>query len=355
MTTSTPAEQLATDYAHLQNELRSLQSKIHMSDARDAMGDMDTRLKALPQAVKDLRSRCYAFETGLEGQAADMVQRWSAIQPAVSTFIDQQAIQHEMAIRPIEAKMGYLAGQMSSPEYALGQAKEVGAEIDNLENKISGAGSTASAMYSELSSQFQKLNEHITDLNYTFDQVDQGCFKLLPTEAPIMAVKATWTRDNREDRDDPQGVLYLTDQRIIFEQKQEVATKKVLFITTERKLVQQMALEFAVDRVTDVTGNKQGLFKNEDYLDMTLSTGAPVKSTQFHIFGQGCQYWVGLINRTRAHEFDKDRVMQLDPAEVEKVKNAPTICASCGGALPQVILRGQDAITCEYCGFTIRI
>ncbi len=184
MTTPTPAEQLATDYTRLQTELSSLQSKIHMSDARDAMGDMDTRLKTLPQAVRDLRGRCYAFETGLEGQASDMVQRWSAIQPAVSTFIEQQAIQLEMAIRPIEAKMGYLAGQMSNPEYALGQAKEVGAEIDNLENKVSGSSSTASAMYSELSSQFQKLNEHITDLNYTFDQVEQGCFQIIAHRSP---------------------------------------------------------------------------------------------------------------------------------------------------------------------------
>ncbi len=120
-----------------------------------------------------------------------------------------------------------------------------------------------------------------------------------------MAVKATWTRDNREDRDDPQGVLYLTDQRMIFEQKQEVATKKVLFITTERKLVQEMQLEFAVDRVTDVRGSKQGMFKNEDFLELTLATGAPVKSTQFHIFGQDCMAWVGLINRARTHEFDQ--------------------------------------------------
>lgn len=355
MTTPTPTEQFNASYGNLQNELRSLQSKIHMSDARDAMGDMDTRFKSLPQAVKDLRNRIYVFEMGLEGQAAEIVQRWSSIQPSVSVFIEQQATQLEMAIRPIEAKMGYLTGQMSNPEYVLGLVKEVEADIENLQNKVSGAVSTASAMYSELAGQFQILTRHITDLNYTFDQIDQASFRLLPTEAAIMAIKATWTRDNREDRDDPQGVLYLTDQRLIFEQKQELATKKVLFIITERKLVQQMQLEFAVDRVADVKGTKQGIFKNEDFLDLTLATGAPVKSTQFHIFGQDCQYWVGLINRVRTHEFDKDRVIRVDQVEVEKVKNAPTICTSCGGVLPTVILRGQDVITCEYCGFVIRL
>lgn len=355
MTTPSPAEQLNTSVTSLQNELGSLQSRVRMAEARDALGDLDARLKGLPQAVRDLRGRGYAFETGLEGQVLEMVQRWGTIQPAVASFIDQQAAQLEQSIQPVEGKVSYLAGQANDPEYALGQVKEVETEIENLGNKVSGAVSTAAGMYSEFSGQFQKIDRHLSDLKYTVEQVEQGCFKLLPTEGAILAVKATWTRDGREDRDDPQGVLYLTDQRLLFEQKQEVATKKVLFITTERKLVQQVALEIPVDCVTEVKGSKQGLFRNEDFLDMNLGSGAPVRAAQFHLFGQDCQAWVGLFNRVRAHEFDHDRVIQIDQAEAEKVKNAPTNCPACSGAITQVIVRGQDTITCEYCGHVIRL
>ena len=41
-----------------------------------------------------------------------------------------------------------------------------------------------------------------------------------------MGVKAVWTKDGKEDKSDPEGTLYLTDQRLLFEQKEEVATKK---------------------------------------------------------------------------------------------------------------------------------
>ena len=355
MTTPEPAEQLRTSYGQLQMSISSLQTKIHMSDARDALEDFDTKINGLPQAVKNLRARKYAFEAVLESQAEEFRQRWATTQPSVVMFIDQQATQLEYAIRPIEAKMSYLAGQMGNPEYALGLVSELEREVENLDDKVSGAVTTASGMYDELVNQFREVDDHIKDVNFTFDQLDQASFKLTPAESAIMAIKATMTRGNKEESGDPQGFLYLTDQRLLFEQKQEVATKKVLFITTERKLVQQLIMETAVAYVTDVKGVKQGLFKNEDYLYLTFTSGAPYRNTQFHIYGQDCQVWAGLINRVRAKEFDKDRVIQVDQAEVEKVKNAPSVCPACGGAINQVVLRGQDTITCEYCGHVIRL
>jgi len=45
----------------------------------------------------------------------------------------------------------------------------------------------------------------------------------------------------------------------------------------------------------------------------------------------------------------------IDQAEVEKVKSLPSQCPSCGGNLDQVVLRGQDSVKCEYCGYVIRL
>jgi hypothetical protein len=349
------AEQINADYSALQSTVSSLQEKVHMSEARSALAELDAKIKSLPQTIANLRSRKYAFDAVLESKAVDLLQRWAGVKPGVDLFIQQQTVQLETAIQPIEARMSYIAGQLSNPEYASGVVREVQAQASNLESKVSGAVSTASGMYSALSNQYYELDKHIDALNYTLDQIDQACFKMMAAESIIMAIKATWTRDGKEDRDDPQGNLYLTDQRLVYEQKQEVATKKVLFITTEKKMVQQVLFEAPIALVCDVKGSKQGLFKNEDYLDLTFAAGAPVKSAQFHIFGQDFKNWIELVNRACAHDFDKDRVIAPDRAEVEKIKAAPTVCPNCGGALPKVILRGQDTITCEFCGHVIRL
>lgn len=170
-----------------------------------------------------------------------------------------------------------------------------------------------------------------------------------------MAVEAVWTRDGKEDGSDPKGVIYLTDQRLLFEQKQEIATKKFLFITTATEKVQKLLFETPVALVQDVTASKQGLFKNQDFIDLRLASGAPFPTAQFHLNGQDSAGWAALIRQVKAHELDAERAVAVDQQAVEKVKTAPSKCPSCGGAITQPIMRGQDTINCEFCGAVIRL
>jgi len=167
-------------------------------------------------------------------------------------------------------------------------------------------------------------------------------------------VKAVWCKTGKEQKGDPAGILYLTDQRFLFEEKEEVATKKVLFIATEKEKRQVLQLEAPVALVDKVEISKQGLLKNEDHVEVHLSTGAPVAIADFHIWKENTS-WQALINRAKVKDFDMGRAMAVDQAAVAKVKSAPTQCPSCGGIINQEILRGQDNLTCEYCGFVIRL
>jgi DNA-directed RNA polymerase subunit RPC12/RpoP len=169
-----------------------------------------------------------------------------------------------------------------------------------------------------------------------------------------MAVKAVWCPDVKERDDDPEGVLYLTDQRLLFEQKEEVATKKILFIATEKQKVQDLKWETPVALIEEIKPSKQGLLKNEDHLDIRFGEGASLESVHIHIW-QECNEWVQLLNRAKTKDFDKTRAIAIDQAEVDKVKSAPSQCPSCGANITQVVLRGTESIKCEYCGYVIRL
>ncbi len=103
-----------------------------------------------------------------------------------------------------------------------------------------------------------------------------------------------------------------------------------------------------------VTTSKQGLMKNEDHIEIRFASGAPLEMAHLHIW-QDCETWQALLNRAKAREFDKDRAVAIDQAALDKVKAAPSQCPSCGGNISQVVLRGQDSIKCEFCGFVIRL
>ena len=54
----------------------------------------------------------------------------------------------------------------------------------------------------------------------------------MDAEAPLMATEAEWERDGEEG---PDGTLYLTDQRLLFEQNEEIATEKLFGLITTKK------------------------------------------------------------------------------------------------------------------------
>jgi hypothetical protein len=209
-------------------------------------------------------------------------------------------------------------------------------------------------MYDHINSEVTKFTSHLSELEFLVAQLAEASFQLLPTEGGIAAIKGIWCKTGKEQKGDPEGILYLTDQRILFEQNEEIVTKKVLFVATEKQKVQQLLVECPVALVEKVDLSKQGLLKNEDHIEVRFASGAPVEVAHFHIW-QDNVTWQQLINRAKSKDFDKGRAVGIDQAAMDKVKAAPSQCPSCGGTITQVVMRGMDSLTCEYCGFVIRL
>lgn len=348
-----PMEELQSDIRSMQSDLDTLRSGINLTSVRDALEDLDTKLTLLPQRIADLRTKNYPFEKTLETKTADLQKRWPQVRASVQAQAGVLGLQLRNSIQPLEHRMAQLVSthvvQMARP-----MADALESEISSLQSRVKSAESTLEGMYNTLSSEMEALFKHIDEIEWMIAQIAEAKFTLLPTEAGVKAVKAVWARDGKEDKNDPEGVLYLTDQRILFEQKQEVATKKVLFVTTEREKVQSLQFEAPLSQIKTVTANKQGLFKNEDFIKIEFESGAFSREVLMHIWQDSAE-WTGAINRVRTGDLDKDRTVEVDQTAVEKVKAAPTKCPNCGGILKKDVLRGQDSISCEYCGAVIRL
>ena len=183
------------------------------------------------------------------------------------------------------------------------------------------------------------------------------------------AVPANWKKPG--DKDGVEGVLILTDQRLIFEQKEEVATKKMLFITTEKQKVQALQWAVPVTQIEKATGSSRGLMGKDDFLTITLAEGAglagpegqalydemgrPLRTTDLHLKGEKGEAWQAFIGRVKSGEIAKERTVPVDAAAVETVANAPTKCPNCGATITQKVMRGQTEINCEFCGSVIRL
>ena len=142
---------------------------------------------------------------------------------------------------------------------------------------------------------------------------------------------------------------------MLFEQRQEIATKKVLFVTTERKKVQELLFEVPVFSITNIEASKRGMLKNEDWISLNFESGVFAANAQLHLDGQDSTEWQRLINQVKARELDDDRAFEIDQEALDKVKAAPVICPHCGGSLSAPVLRGMDSIKCQFCGNLIKL
>ncbi|HEX2980340.1 MAG TPA: hypothetical protein VHO48_08760 [Anaerolineaceae bacterium] len=341
--------------ADLQRDLNHLQEDLRLGSLRNEIEDIDTAANGAESRIRDLRGRGYPFEKSLEPCARDIQERWSHQRLLVLQQITQQSSLLDIESRSVETLVNQAAGRTGNPIAARPYIDQARSHLSTLEGKISGAEGSIRGMFDAFKKELDQLTTHLDRVDWSLKQVAEATFRLLPTEAVIMAVEAVWAKDGKEDKDDPKGVVYLTDQRLLFEQKQEVATKKVLFITTEKKKVQQLAFEAPVALLTNAVASKAGLFGHEDHIDLDFASGAPLPRVHFHLDGQDSNEWQALLGRARAHDFDADRAIAIDAAAVEKVKAVPAKCPACGGGINQVILRGQETVNCPYCGFVIRL
>ncbi len=354
MATPSPAGQISEEISNLQSRISSLQESVQLIKARGAVEDVQTNVKGMAQRILSLRTRGYVFEKDLEAQAQALVDSWALLYPNLQSQINLQSSGLVSSLRPIELQIPQLASMAGNPAVALGLLTSLQSAVDQVESKVSAAEKTIEGMYDQFNNQVYAATKHLNDIEYLVTQLAEASFQLLPTEAGIAAVKAVWCKAGKEQKGDPEGVLYLTDQRLIFEQKEEIATKKVLFVVTEKKKVQGLQLEAPVALVDKVDTSKQGMLKNEDFIEIRFLSGAPVQTAGFHIWQENT-IWQGLINRARTKDFDKGRAVAVDQAAVDKVKSAPAQCPSCGSNITTVVLRGMDTITCEYCGHVIRL
>lgn len=348
------AKKLASEISSLQTKFTALEESTRLTNVRDSVEDTQTTINGFAEKVKGLRARGYVFGKGFEERALSLVKKWNGLFPNINKQIEQQANQLQTGITPLRPRMTQLASMSKNQAQAQTMLNQVKPQIEALEAQANASRNQIYGMFDSLRSEVSQFGNEIRKIDWMLTQLSQASFSLLATESGVMAVKAVWAKTGEEKKGDPEGVLYLTDQRILFEQKEEVATQKVLFITTKKEKRQKLLVDVPVMLVKKIETSKQGLLKNEDHIKISFESGAPLSNAHFHIW-QPCEEWQGLINRAKAKDFEADRALEIDAQTTAKLKSAPSQCSSCGGNINQVILRGQDSIKCEFCGFVIRL
>jgi hypothetical protein len=349
--TTSAADQLKRDIDSVRRDLTELIRKVTFTSLRDQTSDLDTKIANFPMRIQKVRERKYAFNKSLESHGLEYQKQWAAKRGQIQNQITIQSNSLQAQLRPLESKVAALSLGSSSAM----TVKTIMNEVNSFETRVSSVESSLRELFDSLKQEFDKSSRQVDLIEKALDLSESASFGFLPGECVYMTTKAIWTRDNKKDKEDPDGILFLTDQRLLFEQRQEIAKKKVLFVTTEREKVHKLQFETPVVAIENIKATKQGMFKNEDWLEFQLPSGSFAREVKLHLDGGDCNKWQQALNRVKSGEIEGDRALEVDMQAVEKARSAPAKCPSCGGAITRPVLRGMDSVTCDFCGAVIRL
>ncbi len=341
------AEETQAKLNQLQDQLGRQQESLLLTSVRDDLEDIATGLTVLPTEIAGLRTRGYVFRSFLENKINVLTEQWGET--------------HQRVSREVNTRVRGLEREADEAEEAMRQAMSGGSTqiaraesaIKTLERKVSAARSAAQAMYDTVQQNVRQTKAQIEQIRWLLDQIDEASFQLHPAEDPVAACKAQYLE--RED-EGPEGVLYLTDERLIFERKEKVATKKVLFITTEKETVQEFIFDVHIGQVEEATASdKRKFLKRKEMLELLFAPEADLSGATLRLIDAQNEEWAQLIGRVKSGEIAKERTQPKDEAVVEAARAAPTKCPTCGATLSVEIVRGMREINCEYCGSVIRL
>ena len=332
--------------AQAEGEVQALNALLATAQARlTALRELAAQLEPPPGAALGAKAQAPS-----SGQAEAPIKTFGGtVTPAPGKSLSQAAGRPAKTLKPATSEGGEAEDPAATAAALIGATSEL---LGQVEGRARDTVAAARGAFTTLTRNIDQTGKLLDEVNWTLDQVEEATFDFQPGEHAVIAAPAQWYV---QGGDNPEGVLYLTDRRLVFEQKQ----KKGGFLGFGGQRVQDIAWEVPARAVEQARAYKEGLFGRKDMIDLALGAGAPFGQIVVEVKkGADNAWWLRQIERVRTGAIAHERVGGAAAGVDEVAVDAPPAnCPNCGALLPAAEpgAAPQREITCPYCDSRIRL
>jgi len=340
----------AASISRMESQLTRLREQALFTREREDIAGLAALIAALPERIASLRSRGYVYNSPFEATAAELTLRWPEIERQASGALSLQATLLKPEVGRAEQAVGRLAPMRTRPLSAAQPTIErLQAELNAAEQRINSAARSVHSVYEPLQNQVREVDRAVRQCERNLGWLDGATFSLEAGESLVEATEARLLEGN----DETEGILFLTDRRLVFERREKEARKKILFITTASELVKELRWQIPLADIETLEASeaRQVLSKRE-LLTVAPGPGSGALPATFRLETDS-DAWRSLALRSKAGELEAARHEGSAPVPEYLV---PARCPSCGGSQSRAgRIRGVATIRCEFCGATIAL
>ncbi len=341
------ATELEAAVSEAEGKFQALIKKVKLSDLASNITTLGATTTSLPADIQAVRDRGYVYRSYLEYKVDVLSEQWKDMDEDLKAWVDNESKELEDDLEQVQGLVERLtgAGLTTSAQMLL---KRTQSAIEVLEEKIEAAEEHIEDQYETVQREVDNTKRQLTEINWVMDMKDEASFDFGAAEEVFLVAKAEWD----DGKDKPDGLIFLTNQRLVFEQKEKTGKRFGMFGGKE---AHGILWETPISTVEDVTAANKGFLGGKDMVNLTLGSGAPFANITVEVKGGvASKFWAKQIKRMATGNAEDERAIEPDPEMIERLKNAPTDCHVCGGKLPQIV-EGQSEVECPYCGASIRI
>jgi hypothetical protein len=344
------SEETQQQFDDLQEKYDDLVEAVSFADINRRVSNITSRVTELPAKIEELRGRGYVYASYLENKASVFGQQWEEIRERVTSSIDEATETLDGDVRRPKTLLTTLERQLDNEAMFGKLSEQASGAIESLEQGVDAAKERIEAIFETLERDLDSTYRQLSDMAWYMDQKDEASFDFGPAETVFLVADAELVLSGKK-RQDPDGVLFLTNQRLVFEQKEKTGKRMGMF---GGKMEQEVEWEVPLSAVDKIEIENQGMFGGKDMMHFEVNEG-DLRRVTVEVKGKADnKFWQKQINRMIRGEAEDERAIEPDAEMLESLQNAPTACHVCGATLPKLVA-GQTEISCEYCGTVVRI
>lgn len=292
--------QLRADHNRLTTAV-TLQHKL--SDLKN----LETSLNTLTQTAQKLVQAGYPRGASLVEQVKGLTQHFAQVEAAFSQILGAASSRLQAELGQANLGVGgALAGQVAFLDSSI-QA------LQALEERVESADQQLDSLLKPLQDARYEAENLFRNVSWSVEAWGDFSGDKNSGGGLLIAAEAEWKQTGRGG-DDPDGVLYLTDKALIFEQKEKKGKTLGMF---GGKMVQEVEWAIPLATITDVRTKNEGMFGGRDILFISVSTGDPAPEVKVEVKGSADnKAWAAYVQKATQGE-DLFAVPPLSVATVD--------------------------------------
>lgn len=275
---STPFER-QTEISGLRRDVDALIKEANLTVIANEVDRINKQHLALNDRLEQAPIARYAYKTDLFNQLQRLSMLWMVKVEQAKQQLDQEKPTLNAQITTTTGLLNQLttADEAFYPQLKAqleGRISAMRQAVDAVERRIQ-------SVYADEKKLTHDIAQQLDDVAWALEQAERAELALLPGENLFIACKAEWVKTGKGG-EDPDGVLYLTNQRLLFEQSE---TKGKFLGLFGGKKVEGMLWTLTLADVSSVETDKKGLFGGKAMLTLTLTTGEPFDEAVIEVQG----------------------------------------------------------------------